>query len=756
MANRIQLRRGTAAEWAAVNPVLAQGEPGIETDTGKQKFGDGLTVWAGLAYASVGPQGIPGVADDAAVAGLVEDPESDTATALNATYASTAAVAAKANTADVVPKWKATTAYLAGDAVLSPAGDTVTAKVNFTSGASFNAANWNYSASYASAGNAFEAVPFTVYGHSYTNGAGKGVDQGTQFFYRLANRFRTQALVNNGVSGYRMDQILAQIQTTWTPNKRGLIGFGDGVINDVKQFGDAAANSVATTKEAFRSSLAYLTSWAVLGQSSLVYGPGWTNGVSSTAGSYVDVPFSGDSAYVLANFTTDAGGTFTLKNEAGTTLATVATGGFKQAFTGAVKVSGYGAGSHTVRAAVSSGTVGVVGVIGVSPTPPTICWFKAGPYLTVSNAGELGWLATNYQPACASILTDFTTVIPIDVDASWSAASMIAPDGIHPNDAGELYITNLIDKALRGTAARQGLNQLTAPDAGTYPAPAASYVSTTSTVPAQPTGVTAVTGTQIDVAWTRPTDGGATITSQLVEVSLAGANTWSTGATVSAAASSVSVTGLTASTSYDVRVVAINYRGRSAVSSTVTATSGVSVTYYSKDTFNRADGALGTAETGGQTWQTNGATYAIVSNQAKLTAVSGVNNDVFVDDGQAGGRLSVKLVTASAPGQGLAFRLSGTNNATGYLFWQNAAGGYSLSRRTATNTYTLLSATSGVTAAANDVLDVVLSGSSITCKLNGTTVLTATDATYTGTKHGFWGGTTSLNALFDSWSHSDV
>jgi lysophospholipase L1-like esterase len=55
-------------------------------------------------------------------------------TALNATF---------------VPKWKATTAYLAGDAVLSPAGDTVTAIANFTSGASFNAANWNYSATYA-------------------------------------------------------------------------------------------------------------------------------------------------------------------------------------------------------------------------------------------------------------------------------------------------------------------------------------------------------------------------------------------------------------------------------------------------------------------------------------------------------------------------------------------------------------------------------------------------------------------------------
>lgn len=44
----IRLRRGTAAEWAAANPVLRQGEPGLETDTGIVKVGDGVTAWASL------------------------------------------------------------------------------------------------------------------------------------------------------------------------------------------------------------------------------------------------------------------------------------------------------------------------------------------------------------------------------------------------------------------------------------------------------------------------------------------------------------------------------------------------------------------------------------------------------------------------------------------------------------------------------------------------------------------------------------
>jgi hypothetical protein len=46
----IQVRRDTAANWASVNPVLHQGEYGRETDTGKEKCGDGATAWNSLGY----------------------------------------------------------------------------------------------------------------------------------------------------------------------------------------------------------------------------------------------------------------------------------------------------------------------------------------------------------------------------------------------------------------------------------------------------------------------------------------------------------------------------------------------------------------------------------------------------------------------------------------------------------------------------------------------------------------------------------
>lgn len=51
MAQQIQIRRGTAADAVAADPVLAEGEQGYETDTGVVKIGDGTTPWASLPVA---------------------------------------------------------------------------------------------------------------------------------------------------------------------------------------------------------------------------------------------------------------------------------------------------------------------------------------------------------------------------------------------------------------------------------------------------------------------------------------------------------------------------------------------------------------------------------------------------------------------------------------------------------------------------------------------------------------------------------
>lgn len=47
---RFRIRRDTAANWTSVNPTLALGEPGLETDTRRVKYGDGSTAWTSLGY----------------------------------------------------------------------------------------------------------------------------------------------------------------------------------------------------------------------------------------------------------------------------------------------------------------------------------------------------------------------------------------------------------------------------------------------------------------------------------------------------------------------------------------------------------------------------------------------------------------------------------------------------------------------------------------------------------------------------------
>ena len=52
MSDIIQVRRDVAANWTAVNPTLAEGEIGYETDTGYLKFGNGTSLWSALSYNS--------------------------------------------------------------------------------------------------------------------------------------------------------------------------------------------------------------------------------------------------------------------------------------------------------------------------------------------------------------------------------------------------------------------------------------------------------------------------------------------------------------------------------------------------------------------------------------------------------------------------------------------------------------------------------------------------------------------------------
>ena len=60
---RIQLRNDTAENWNTQNPVLLEGEMGVETDTGKTKIGNGTAHWKDLKYSGVDEDTIKGIID---------------------------------------------------------------------------------------------------------------------------------------------------------------------------------------------------------------------------------------------------------------------------------------------------------------------------------------------------------------------------------------------------------------------------------------------------------------------------------------------------------------------------------------------------------------------------------------------------------------------------------------------------------------------------------------------------------------------
>lgn len=50
MLVKFKLRRATQAEWLALNPILAAGEPAYTTDIDQLKIGDGVKSWDQLSY----------------------------------------------------------------------------------------------------------------------------------------------------------------------------------------------------------------------------------------------------------------------------------------------------------------------------------------------------------------------------------------------------------------------------------------------------------------------------------------------------------------------------------------------------------------------------------------------------------------------------------------------------------------------------------------------------------------------------------
>jgi|SRR5882724_1321706 len=483
-----------------------------------------------------------------------------------------------------------------------------------------------------------ELVRYDAFGHSYVQGQNN--DSGTAFVDRFKARQGLGTYSNRGANGTRTDEMLVSIIANHPTDTRGLVSFM-GALNDVGAYLDVAG--ATTTKECFRSCLAYLTSRAILAKTDpgFVYNGTWASGASSTVGSYVDFSFTGDGAYVLFAYVTTTGGTATITNVAGsTTYANVTTGSYKQNFNGAVKVAGLGAGSHTVRITVASGTITMVGATIVSANPPIVLWCKEGSYPALEAIPtSKALLFNNYHPAMAAVVPDFPTCITVPVGAGWDYTTMIGPDLVHPNQKGHAYLAQQMELALINQPFVQGLNLMTALTSGTYATP--------------------VTATD-DFAVDGSLSGAAMLTGPL---------TW----TVSAS-----------------------------------------------NTFTKSGGQVAFAGT---------ATAPV---------------EAYITEPALDGTLSVKCITAPIAGHlyGLGFRHS--NGADGYVFYWDSSANYLLRKRTGAGSFTTLVTAPATAPVGGETLSVVLSGSSIICKVNGTTVISTTDITQTGTRKGLWGFTTGL------------
>lgn len=72
MPVRIIHRNGTSTQWTTANPILAEGEMGIETNTGLFKVGNGSTAWNSLPYGGIqGAQGVQGIQGPPGIQGPV-------------------------------------------------------------------------------------------------------------------------------------------------------------------------------------------------------------------------------------------------------------------------------------------------------------------------------------------------------------------------------------------------------------------------------------------------------------------------------------------------------------------------------------------------------------------------------------------------------------------------------------------------------------------------------------------------------------
>jgi hypothetical protein len=203
--------------------------------------------------------------------------------------------------------------------------------------------------------------------------------------------------------------------------------------------------------------------------------------------------------------------------------------------------------------------------------------------------------------------------------------------------------------------------------------------------PSQVTGLAAsgATSSTMTLSWTAPSSGG-TPTAYTVNYRVTGTSPWSS-ATTSASASPFTVTGLSASTSYDFEIIATNSGGSGTASSTVTASTSAAGAAPGAPT-NLVAGSA-TSSTMALTWSASGSGGTVSGYSAYFKLHSGS---------------TWSLATAGLSASATSYTVTGLASGTSYDFYvaANSVSNGSTASGTVTESTTTIAGPNAVTALA--------------------------------------------------------
>lgn len=166
---------------------------------------------------------------------------------------------------------------------------------------------------------------------------------------------------------------------------------------------------------------------------------------------------------------------------------------------------------------------------------------------------------------------------------------------------------------------------------------------------------------------------------------------------------------------------------------------------YAADSFDRANGALGVADSG-QAWVLNSGAWVVNTNQASFTGGAGVRS-ATIDDGQADGVWQCTIAVAFSGG--LVIRETASDT---MLFLKPNGGLLKLFRVTGG---ILTAIGSGGAPTAGDIVKIAATADAIDVYLDGSLLFSVVESQgQTNTNHGI--GAQSSTDRLDDWSHASA